>query len=84
VVGEAVAHVAQTTLLNVLLDRIESLFLGNFHFGVGPTGDLDDHVEDAITLISEERDVVERRDGLVVLFDVDTMFWDKSFQVITA
>jgi hypothetical protein len=59
VVREAVAHVAQTALLDVLLDGIERLLLGDFHLGVGPAGDLDDHVEDAIALIGEERDVVE-------------------------
>jgi hypothetical protein len=74
-VGEAVAHVAQTALFDVLLDGIERLLLGDFHFGVGPAGDLDDHVEDAIALIGEERDVVERGDDLAVVFDVDAMFW---------
>ena len=78
VVGEAVAHVAQTALLDVLLDGIERLLLGDFHLGVGPAGDLDDHVEDAIALIGEERDVVERGDDLAVLFDVDAMFWGKK------
>jgi hypothetical protein len=60
VVGEAVAHVAQAALLDVLLDGIERLFLGDLHLGISPAGDFDDHVEDAIALICEERDVVER------------------------
>lgn len=81
-VGEAVAHVAQAALLDVLLDGIERLLLGDFHLGVGPAGDLDDHVEDAIALIGEERDVVERGDDLAVVFDVDAMFWrDRSLRL---
>lgn len=74
-VGEAVAHVAQATLLDVLLDGIERLLLGDFHLGVGPAGNLDDHVEYAIALIGEERDVMERGDDLTILLDVDAMFW---------
>lgn len=74
-VREAVAHVAQAALLDVLFDGVERLFLGDFHLGVGPAGDLDDHVEDSITPIGEERDVVERGDDLAVMFDEDAMFW---------
>ena len=74
-VGEAVAHVAQATLLDVLLDGIERLLLGDFHLGIGPAGNLDDHVEYAIALIGEERDVVKRGDDLAVLLNVDAMFW---------
>ena len=73
-VGEAVAHVAQATLLDVLLDGVERLLLGDFHLGIGPAGNLDDHVEDAIVPICKERDVMERRDNLAVLLDVDAMF----------
>ena len=75
VVGEAVAHVAQATLLDVLFDGVERLLLGDFHLGVGPAGNLDDHVEYAIALIGEERDVVERGDDLAILLDEDAMFW---------
>jgi len=74
VVGEAVAHIAQTTLLDVLLDGVERLLLGDFHLGIGPAGNLDDHVEDAIVPICKERDVMERRDDLAVLLDVDAVF----------
>ena len=74
VVGEAVAHVAQATLFDVLLDGIERLLLGNFHFGIRPAGNFDNHVENAIGLIGEERDIVERRNDLAVLFGIDTMF----------
>ncbi len=82
-VGKAVAHVAQAALLDVLLDGIERLLLGDLHLGVGPAGDLDDHVEDAIALIGEKRDVMERGEDLAVLFDVDAMFWRFDHYVVT-
>jgi len=75
VVGEAVAHVAQAALFNVLLDGIERLLLGNFHLGIRPAGNFDNHVENAIALIGKEGDIVERRDDLAVLFDENPMFW---------
>jgi len=75
VVGEAVAHVAQAALFNVLLDGIERLLLGNFHLGIRPAGNFDNHFENAIALIGEEGDIVERRDDLAVLFDENPMFW---------
>jgi hypothetical protein len=74
VVGEAVAHIAQATLLDVLLDGIERLLLGDFHLGIGPAGNLDDHVENANVPIRKKRDVMERRDDLAVLLDVDAVF----------
>ena len=73
VVGEAVADVAQTAALDVLLDGVERLLLGGLHLCVRPAGDLDDHVEDAIVLVGEERDVVEGRDDLAALLDEDTV-----------
>ena len=57
VVREAVTDVTETALLDILLDGVERLLLGDFHLGVGPTGNLDDHVEDAIGLVSEQRNV---------------------------
>ena len=53
-VREAVADVAQTAPLDVLLDGVEGLLLGDLHLGVGPAGDLDDHVQDAVVLVGEE------------------------------
>lgn len=35
---------------------------------VGPTGDLDDHVEDSLLSVSEKRDIMEWRNGSTVLF----------------
>lgn len=43
VVGETVADVSELALLNVLLDRVESLLLGDLHLGIGPSGNLDNH-----------------------------------------
>lgn len=72
-VGEAVADETQAALLGVLLDGVKGFLLGYFHLGVGPTGDLDDHVEDAIVLVGEKRDVVEGGHDSAVLLDVDSM-----------
>jgi len=71
VMGEAVANEAQAALFGILFDGVEGLLFGYFHLGVGPTGDLDDHVEDAIVPVGEKRDVVEGRDDLTVSFSVD-------------
>lgn len=38
--------------------------------GVGPAGNLNDHVENSLLSIGVERDIVERRDGLAILLDV--------------
>jgi len=74
VVREAVANVSQPTLLNILLDWVEGFLLGDLHLRVGPARDLNDHVEDAIVLVSEERNVVEGRNNGSVLFNEHTMF----------
>lgn len=85
VVGEAVADKAQATFLDILLDRVEGLLLRYFQLCVSPSGHLDDHVEDAIVLVGEERDVVEgRHDGLVGrLFNEDTVFCRTWMSYIT-
>jgi len=72
-VRETVANETQTTLLDVLLDGVERLFLADLELGVGPAGDLDDHVENAIALVGKERNVVERRDDGSVVFRVYAM-----------
>ncbi len=72
-VGETVAHVAQSALLDVLLDRIEGLFLGDLHLGVGPARNLDDHVEDSRVLVCKERDIMEGRDDRAILLDENAM-----------
>ena len=74
-VREAVTDVTETALLDILLDGVERLLLGDFHLGVGPTGNLDDHVEDAIGLVGEQRNVVPRRDDLSLLLSEHTVLW---------
>lgn len=44
VVGETVAHEAQLSTLDVLLDRVEGLLLRDLHLRIRPARDLDDHV----------------------------------------
>jgi hypothetical protein len=56
---EAVANKTQATPFGILLDGVERLLFGYFHLSVGPTGDLHDHVQDIVVLISEEWDVME-------------------------
>ena len=71
---EAVANETQTTLFYVLFDRVEWLLLRDLELGVGPTGDLDDHVEDTIVLVGKERNVVKRGDDGSIMFGIDAMF----------
>lgn len=66
-VGEAVADKAQLALLDVLLDGVEDLVLGDLELGVGPAGDLDNHVEDVLGGVGKQGHVVEGRDGGTVL-----------------
>jgi hypothetical protein len=68
-VREAVADVAELALLGVLEDGVELLLLGDLELGVGPAGDLDNHVEDGAVLVGEEGDIVEGRDDLAVLLE---------------
>ena len=72
-VGEAVANIAQSALLDVLLDGVEGLLLGDLHLRVGPARDLNNHVQDAIVLVGEEGDVMEGRDDAAVLLDEHTV-----------
>lgn len=41
--------------------------------GVGPAGDLNDHVQDGLLLIGVERNVVEGRDGDAILLNEHTV-----------
>ena len=40
---------------------------------IGPSWDLDDHVQDGLLLVGVEGDVVEGRHGHAILFDVDAV-----------
>lgn len=73
VVGEAVAYKTELALLDILLDGVEELLLGDFHLGVGPAGNFDDHVHDTHILVSEQRDIMERRHWLAILLDEDAV-----------
>ena len=68
VVGETVSDETELALLDVLLDRVERLFLGDLHLGVGPSGNLNDHVEDGLGLVGEEGDVAARLAGMSLPF----------------
>ena len=73
-VREAIADVAQLALFDVLFDGVKGLLLGDLHLGVGPAGDLDDHVENTIVLVGKEGDVVEGRHDSTILLDEDSVF----------
>ena len=45
----------------------------DLELGVGPAGDLNDHVQNRLLGIGVEGNVVERRDGLAILLDVDAV-----------
>jgi len=68
VVGETVSDETELALLDVLLDRVERLFLGDLHLGVGPSGNLNDHVEDGLGIVGEEGDVAARLAGMSLPF----------------
>jgi hypothetical protein len=72
-VGEAVADETELALLGVLKDGVELVLLRDLKLGVGPAGDLDDHVEDGALLVGVEGDIVEGRDNLAVLLEEDTV-----------
>ena len=112
--GEAVADVSKLALLDVLLDGVEKLLLGdllgkstsqqgitfrrcqareehgNHHttlqlldkmqlispylkLSIGPSGNLDNHVQDGLLLVGIEGNIVEGRDGHAILLDVDAV-----------
>jgi hypothetical protein len=87
VVREAIADETQATFLDVLFDRVEGFFLGKLHLGVGPSGNLHDHVQNAIALVRKKWDVMKRRHDATIVLDVDAMICqygsqsDSSFAV---
>ena len=67
---EAVAHKTELSTLDVLLDGVEEFLLGDFHLCVGPTGNLDDHVEDGVVGdICKELNVMPWRNDRLLLGD---------------
>lgn len=73
VVREAVADESKFALFDILLDRIEGFLLGDLHFGVGPTRDFDDHIQDTIVPICKQGDIMEGGDDIAILFDIHAM-----------
>jgi len=79
--GEAVTDKAQFASFDILLDGIERFLLRDLHLSVCPTGNLNNHIENASRLISEERDIMEGRDYRSVLLSVDSVFecvWSRN------
>jgi len=72
-VGETVSNETKFTLLGILEDGVELLLFRDFEFGVGPTGDLDDHVENSSLFVGEEGNVVERGNDFAILLDECTV-----------
>jgi hypothetical protein len=72
-VGEAVSDVSKLALLDILLDGVEELLLGDLELGIGPSRNLDNHVQDGLLLVGIERNIMERRNGLAILLDVDSV-----------
>lgn len=71
---EAVSHKAQFTAFDILFDRVERLFFGDFHLRIGPSRNFDDHVEDTIVPVCKERNIVEWRDDVAVMLDEHAVF----------
>jgi hypothetical protein len=72
-VREAVSDVSKLALLDVLLDGVEELLLGDLKLSIGPSRNLDNHVQDVLLLVGVERNIVEGGDGLAILLDVNTV-----------
>ena len=81
-VREAIADVAQLALFDVLFDGVKGLLLGDLHLGVGPTRNLDNHVQDALVGVGEQRNVMEGRYDSSILFDEDTMVCGKDEEMM--
>lgn len=59
VMGETVPDESKSTLFDILFDRIKRFLFADFHLRIGPSRNFDDHVEDTVVLVGEERDVME-------------------------
>lgn len=51
----------------------EKVTVTHLELGIGPAGNLNNHVEDSLLLVGIERDIVEGRDGDAILLDVDAV-----------
>jgi hypothetical protein len=75
VMGKTVADESKFAFLDILLYGIEELVFRDLHLGIGPSRNLDDHVEDTVPLVGEKRDIVEWGYNSPILLDKHTMFW---------
>lgn len=66
--GQTRLNLFQRERNNALVAPVPYLLLG-----IGPAGDLDNHVQDCLLLVRVQRNVVEGRDGHAILLEVDTM-----------
>ena len=73
---ETIPDESQFPFLYVLFNRIQILVLGNFLFGVRPTGDFYDHVENlwgSRRRGREEGDIVPGGDGHAIFLKVNAV-----------
>lgn len=68
--GDLVGLVESALCVRIEAGRGGQLYL---LLGVGPAGDLNDHVQDGLLSIGVEGDVMEGRDGLAILLDINTV-----------
>ena len=47
--------------------------MSDLKFAIGPPWDLNNHVQNGLLLIGIERDIMEWRHGVSILFNVDTV-----------
>jgi hypothetical protein len=73
---ETIPDKSQFPLFNVLFDRIVVFIFADFLFGVGPSWDFDDHVEDLGTCCGrrgKKRNIMPWRNNDTVLFKEDSV-----------
>jgi hypothetical protein len=51
---ETIPYIAQFTLFNVLFNRIVTFVFGNFFFGIRPSWDFNNHIEDLGLAVGDE------------------------------
>lgn len=71
--GEAVTNESELALLHILFDWVEELFLADLKLAIGPSWDLNDHVQYGLLLVGIEGDVVEGRNRNSILLDIDAV-----------
>jgi len=72
-VREAVSHISELALLDILFDGIEGFLLANLHLSVGPARNFNNHIEDRLLLVGIKRDIVEWRKWDAIFLDKDAV-----------